>query len=152
MLPRGHAKPPPGHHVFLTPKIFAHDPTPQPFLGAIRVGRVRIHDGSRIGARAIVMPGVEIGPRTIVAARSVVTTDLPPDSFCAGDPARPYATLEQYLDWHRKKLAVATVFPSDENRAGFTPRRRAEIVAAVRRGDTYIVGRDEYERRMGRDA
>ena len=128
-------------------KIFAHDPTPQSHLGAVRVGRVLIHDGCHLGVRTIVMPGVEIGPRTIVAARSVVTSDLPSDSFCAGNPARPYATLEQYLDGHRKKLADATLFPSDESRVGFSPQRRAEVMAAVSRGDTYIVSRAEYEER-----
>jgi acetyltransferase-like isoleucine patch superfamily enzyme len=41
-----------------------------------------------IGAGALILKGVTIGPRSVVAARSVVTTDVPPDVVVAGNPAR----------------------------------------------------------------
>lgn len=41
-----------------------------------------------LGTDAVLMPGVTIGPGTIVAARSVVTRDVPPYAVVAGNPAR----------------------------------------------------------------
>ena len=41
-----------------------------------------------LGGGVIVCPGVRIGDRTVVAAGSVVTRDLPPDVLAAGNPAR----------------------------------------------------------------
>ena len=41
-----------------------------------------------IGARSIIMPGVEIGDGSIVAAGSVVTKNVPPRTIVAGNPAR----------------------------------------------------------------
>ncbi len=49
---------------------------------------VRIGAGSWIGARAMIMPGVTIGKRVMVAAGSVVTRDVPDDSLVGGNPAR----------------------------------------------------------------
>jgi acetyltransferase-like isoleucine patch superfamily enzyme len=41
-----------------------------------------------IGARSLIMPGVNIGDGSIVAAGSVVTKDVPARSIVAGNPAR----------------------------------------------------------------
>jgi exopolysaccharide acyltransferase PssR len=41
-----------------------------------------------VGARSIVMPGVEIGDHSIVGAGSVVVRNVPPRSLVAGNPAR----------------------------------------------------------------
>ena len=121
--------------------LFAHDEAPRASTGAIRIGSVRVHHSSHLGSRAIVLPGVEIGPRTIVAARSVVTHDLPPDTVCAGHPATPRGTLHEYLDRHRDQIANGTTFPYDLYDMGnLTPERRVQLVNAVLAGHTYIVG------------
>jgi acetyltransferase-like isoleucine patch superfamily enzyme len=49
---------------------------------------VRIGDGTWLGARAMVLPGVTIGRRVVVAAGAVVTRDVPDDVLVAGNPAR----------------------------------------------------------------
>ncbi|WP_121744602.1 acyltransferase [Natronorubrum halophilum] len=54
-----------------------------------RTGEVRIGERAMIGAGAIVLPGVEIGPDARVAANSLVTRDVPPDTTVAGVPAEP---------------------------------------------------------------
>jgi acetyltransferase-like isoleucine patch superfamily enzyme len=49
---------------------------------------VTIGNNVWIGKRAIVLPGVTIGDGCIIAAGSVVMTEIPPYTFAAGNPAR----------------------------------------------------------------
>lgn len=48
---------------------------------------VIIEDDVWIGGRAIILPNVTIGARAVIGAGSVVTTDVLPDTFVAGNPA-----------------------------------------------------------------
>lgn len=41
-----------------------------------------------IGGGAVICPGVTIGDRSVIGAGSVVTKDIPPDVFAAGNPCR----------------------------------------------------------------
>ncbi len=121
--------------------LLAHEGQFDEFLDAGRIGRVVIHPHSHIGTRSVILPGVEIGPRTIVGANSVVTRSLPPDTVCAGNPAKVICTLEEYLDKHRARLKERPNFPyADYDIRSLTPERRAQLVAAVADGDAYIVG------------
>ena len=54
---------------------------------------VRIGAGTWLGARSMVMPGVTIGKRVLVAAGAVVTRDVPDDVLVAGNPARVVRSL-----------------------------------------------------------
>jgi putative colanic acid biosynthesis acetyltransferase WcaF len=45
-----------------------------------------------IGARALVLPGVQIGERAIVGAGAVVTKDVPAHAIVAGNPAKVIGT------------------------------------------------------------
>lgn len=49
---------------------------------------IRVGDYSWIGARAIILPGVSIGPRAVIGAGSVVTRDVPENGRVGGVPAR----------------------------------------------------------------
>jgi maltose O-acetyltransferase len=121
--------------------LLAHDAQMDEFLDAARIGRVVIHASCHIGARTVILPGVEIGPRTIVGANSVVSRTLPPDTVCAGNPARPIWSLDEYLEKHRSRLRHAPTFPYDRYSLQYlTPERQAELVASVTTTDAYIVG------------
>ncbi len=50
---------------------------------------ITVKDGAWIGAAAFVGPGVTIGAHAVVTAGSVVTSDLPADMICSGNPCVP---------------------------------------------------------------
>lgn len=56
---------------------------------------VTIGEEAWIGAGALILRGVTIGARTVVAAGSVVTEDIPPDTVVAGNPARTVRKIEE---------------------------------------------------------
>ena len=59
-----------------------------------RTGEVVVGERAMIGAGAIVLPGVEIGADAQVAANSLVTEDVPPETTVAGVPAEPLASSD----------------------------------------------------------
>ena len=68
------------------------------YKDVIRYGKVNIKDNCFIGARATVLPGVTIGPNSIVGACSLVTKDVEPNSVYAGVPAKRICSLEEYAE------------------------------------------------------
>src|SRR5690606_1949375 len=59
-------------------------------------GPIVVRDHVFLGVNAVIMPGVTIGERAIVAAGAVVTRDVPSATVVAGTPARVISTLEAY--------------------------------------------------------
>ena len=68
------------------------------YRGVRKFGRITVHDNCFIGYGVIIMPGVTIGPNSIVGAGSVVTKDIPPDTIAAGVPAREICGVEPYFE------------------------------------------------------
>lgn len=63
---------------------------------------IEIEDGVWVGMGAIILPGVRIGKKSIVATGSVVIDDVPSYSIVAGNPAK----MKKYYDikkqkWHK---------------------------------------------------
>ena len=96
-----------GHHVAIAEGVsfvthdggtyaFRHLPR---YHQVIKFGRITIHDNCVIGQRVIILPGVTIGPNSVVAAGSVVSRNIPANVLAAGNPAKPVMTLEQYAEW-----------------------------------------------------
>jgi maltose O-acetyltransferase len=128
--------------------ILAHDAQMDEYLDAARIGRVVIHESCHIGARSIILAGVEIGPRTVVGAGSVVSRSLPPDTVCAGSPAKVICSLEEYLEKHRARMRERPGFDYLQYDERFlTPERKAELIRAVADGDAYMLGGFSAERR-----
>jgi acetyltransferase-like isoleucine patch superfamily enzyme len=87
-----------GDDVFIGPRaVFTNDryPPSRRLVGAI------VENEAVIGANATILPGVRIGERAVVAAGSVVTKDVPPDTIVAGVPARPIGTRREYEEKKR---------------------------------------------------
>lgn len=80
------------------------------------VEEVRIGDYSWLGMNVVILPGVTLGPRTIVAAGSIVTKSFP-DGYCVigGNPAR----LIKELD---KEKFVPTKY--DTEFYGYVPKKQ----------------------------
>jgi len=117
--------------------ILAHDAQMDEFIDAARIGRVVIHNSSHIGTRCVILPGVEIGPRTIVGAGSMVTKSLPPNTVCAGNPARVICSLDDYLAKHRERVARSPTFPYTRT---LSREERSRIAQAVANQDGYVTG------------
>ena len=56
---------------------------------------VQIGSGCWLGANVVVCPGVTVGDGCVIGAGSVVTRDIPPLSFAAGNPCRVIRTLTE---------------------------------------------------------
>jgi acetyltransferase-like isoleucine patch superfamily enzyme len=79
-----------------------------------RFGPVHMGPHSRIGARAIVMPGVDIGEHSIIGAGSVVTKDVPPYTIVAGNPACPIRRIDPETLESRPLDEACDALPADD--------------------------------------
>ena len=59
---------------------------------------IHIGDQAWVCADVFVGPGVSIGSRAVVGARSSVFSDLPADQVCMGTPARPVRARARRVD------------------------------------------------------
>lgn len=78
-------------------RLIAHDASTKKLLGFTKIGRIDIKENCFIGDSVIVLPGVTIGPNSIVGAGSVVTRDVPPHTIAAGNPARVVSSVGEYV-------------------------------------------------------
>jgi acetyltransferase-like isoleucine patch superfamily enzyme len=68
----------------------------QEYPSVQRFGVIDIKDNCFIGLRSIILPNVNVGPNSIVAAGAVVTKDVPPGTIVGGNPARILGATEEY--------------------------------------------------------
>ena len=60
-------------------------------------GTICIEDNSYIGENSILLPNVTVGVNCVVAAGSVVTKDVPPNSIVGGNPAKVIGNTDDYF-------------------------------------------------------
>ena len=75
--------------IILTTRHAFEDPdTPINQQGVLPIAPVIIGDDVWIGARVVILPGVEIGKGAIIGAGSIVTKNVPPYTIVGGNPAK----------------------------------------------------------------
>jgi maltose O-acetyltransferase len=121
--------------------LLAHDAMANEFLDATRIAPLVIHDSCHFGSRTVILPGVEIGPRVIVGAGSVVTKDIPPDSVAAGNPARVIMSLPELLERRRAQALASPVFRfEDMDLHKMNEKRRQEMRELLAGRQGFVVG------------
>lgn len=89
-----------GHHVSIGPRatMITHaDPAPSALADIYPMidKPIIIDENVWIGANVTILPGVKIGPFSVVAAGAVVTEDVKPFTLVAGVPAKVVKTLKK---------------------------------------------------------
>ncbi len=100
----------------------------------IKYGRITIKDNCTIGYRTTILPGVVIGPNSVVAAGSIVTRNIPPNVLAAGNPAKPVMSIEQYAEW-------ALAATPDYDQAAYKSNKRAFLESFPVKGGGKPVGK-----------
>jgi acetyltransferase-like isoleucine patch superfamily enzyme len=121
-----------------------------PYGPTTELGEVIVFSNSWIGASSLILPGVRIGEGAVCAAGSVITKNVPPLAFVAGNPAevkryrepRHYLELKQqnrcYMHYKRDhQVTIAYI----ERQPDHGPMRHAP--AAIEARKEYRL--DEYE-------
>jgi len=75
--------------VFIGPNVsFTNDRFPRSQKKPEKFLVTRIDEGASIGAGAVILPGVVIGRKSMIAAGAVVTRSVPPNAVVVGNPAK----------------------------------------------------------------
>lgn len=81
-----------GNYTFIGPGVkFANDKFPKIAKDdewSWTVGKVKVGNNVAIGINCTILPNVTIGDHAFIAAGSLVSSDVPPNSFAMGSPAR----------------------------------------------------------------
>ena len=133
-----------GNHCTIGPdvKFLVHDGGTWIFTEEIpslqKFAPIWIMDNCFIGQSAIVLPGVTIGPNSIVGAGSVVTRDVPSGTIAVGNPARAISSVEEYRQkvvesWKQQK--PSEYFQGIKDGAKYSP----EYIQIIKTRDAHLL-------------
>ena len=83
---------------------------------------IEVMDNVFIGLGAVIMPGVKIGPNAVIAAGSIVTKDVPPNSVVGGNPAKVIGDFDALIkkrEEESERLMQENIGGKDEKRAEY---------------------------------
>jgi maltose O-acetyltransferase len=121
--------------------LLAHDAMPNEYIDSTRIGKIVIHESCHFGMRSIILPGVEIGKRTIIGSGSVVINNIPANSVAAGNPAKVICSIDEYLNKHLETMKSVPNFPYLEYSTQFlTPEKRQIMLTKLANSVGYITG------------
>jgi acetyltransferase-like isoleucine patch superfamily enzyme len=89
------------------------------FPDAYLYGRIQIADDCFLGAHCILLPGARVGVGSVIGSGSVVTGEIPPGVVAIGTPARPFKSVEDYVQ-EKRHLWIDT--------AGLTAKAKRELL------------------------
>lgn len=95
-----------GPHV----QVLAHDASTCTHIGYARIGHVTIGNNVFVGANSVILPGVTIGDNVIIGAGSIVTKSIDSNLVCAGNPAKPIRTIDEYITRNKTAMKNVPVF------------------------------------------
>jgi acetyltransferase-like isoleucine patch superfamily enzyme len=119
--------------VFSTCALIGHDASVAVLSRAFgkkydAVGKVDIRDNCFIGYGAIVLPGVTVGPDSIVAAGALVNRDVPPGEVWGGVPAKRLCSIAELSDKLEARTRALPWFDLIDQRDGvFDPALEPEL-------------------------
>lgn len=73
-----------------------------------QAGCIEVMDNVFIGCNSTILSNIKIGPNALIAAGSVVTKDVPPNTVVAGVPAKVIGTFEEYIKKREKNNQLYT--------------------------------------------
>ncbi len=90
-----------------------------------KFGKIEIGNNCFVGARSIILPGVKMGDRSVVAAGSVVTKNIPAGEIWGGNPAKYITKVEDYA---KKCLEQMPEY----DMANYKKNKREEVLRVLR--------------------
>lgn len=131
-----------GDNVTFGPGVYllAHDASTKKELGYTRIGKVKIGDGTFVGANTIVMPGVSIGKNCIVGAASVVTHDVEDNCVYVGNPARYLCSVQEYYDKQRTRMEAMPKYDASYTiSGGITADKKQKMIDDLKDKTGFVV-------------
>lgn len=129
-------------NVTLAPQVYllAHDASTKRDMGYTRLGKVLIKKGAFIGARSIIMPGVTVGEKAIVAAGSVVTKTVEAGTVVGGNPAKVIMSTKEFMEKSNNKLTGLPVYDwSYTIPGGITEEKKQKMQKDLENTNGYVV-------------
>ncbi|GAB1264216.1 hypothetical protein NBRC116493_10680 [Aurantivibrio infirmus] len=121
--------------------LLAHDASTAFLLGYTKIAKIHIKTKSFIGQGSTVLPGVTIGPNSVVAAGSIVTKDVPPGAVVGGNPAKFIMSVEDYINKIEadKNSKDKKIFGEEYFVENLDDAKRQELREATKDGTAYMV-------------